>query len=98
CHLGRSRRILQLAVGAGRPATSVSAAGWWWLRAVPAGEQRVPAADRSRFFFQAEDGIRDIGVTGVQTLLFRSAAISSTAVELIAAHTPETLPQRPRLT
>jgi len=24
------------------------------------------------FFFQAEDGIRDIGVTGVQTLLFRS--------------------------
>src|SRR6185295_2408361 len=26
------------------------------------------------FFFQAEDGIRDIGVTGVQTCLFRSAA------------------------
>src|SRR3712207_7753630 len=25
-----------------------------------------------RCFFQAEDGIRDIGVTGVQTLLFRS--------------------------
>src|SRR3712207_9214133 len=24
------------------------------------------------FFFQAEDGIRDIGVTGVQTWLFRS--------------------------
>ena len=24
------------------------------------------------FFFQAEDGIRDIGVTGVQTVLFRS--------------------------
>src|SRR2546429_2470504 len=24
------------------------------------------------FFFQAEDGIRDVAVTGVQTLLFRS--------------------------
>jgi len=27
------------------------------------------------FFFQAEDGIRDIGVTGVQTVLFRSCRI-----------------------
>src|SRR3712207_9163691 len=27
------------------------------------------------FFFQAEDGIRDIGVTGVQTWLFRSAPL-----------------------
>src|SRR5690606_40715445 len=26
-----------------------------------------------RFFFQAEDGIRDFHVTGVQTVLFRSA-------------------------
>jgi len=25
------------------------------------------------FFFQAEDGIRDIGVTGVQRVLFRSS-------------------------
>src|SRR5260370_31481724 len=29
----------------------------------------------SFFFFQAEDGIRDSSVTGVQTLLFRSHAI-----------------------
>src|SRR5690606_25537938 len=28
------------------------------------------------FFFQAEDGIRDFHVTGVQTLLFRSVGIS----------------------
>src|SRR3712207_8362094 len=28
---------------------------------------RSTAGDRSSFFFQAEDGIRDIGVTGVQT-------------------------------
>src|SRR3712207_7284661 len=27
-----------------------------------------PSPSRSFFFFQAEDGIRDIGVTGVQTL------------------------------
>src|SRR5215203_1431281 len=27
------------------------------------------------FFFQAEDGIRDIGVTGVQSVLFRSWAV-----------------------
>ena len=44
-HLGRSRRILQLAVGAGRPASGVPAAGWWWLRADAAGEQWLPAAD-----------------------------------------------------
>src|SRR5205809_181373 len=32
-----------------------------------------PAAPSARlFFFQAEDGIRDVAVTGVQTLLFRS--------------------------
>src|SRR3712207_4439986 len=29
------------------------------------------------FFFQAEDGIRDIGVTGVQTWLFRSALLEA---------------------
>src|SRR5207302_7292172 len=29
-------------------------------------------ARRDRFFFQAEDGIRDFHVTGVQTWLFRS--------------------------
>src|SRR5207237_10632531 len=28
------------------------------------------------FFFQAEDGIRDSSVTGVQTLLFRSGLVS----------------------
>src|SRR5690606_40161549 len=34
------------------------------------------------FFFQAEDGIRDFHVTGVQTLLFRSiaSALSMTAL------------------
>src|SRR3712207_8839310 len=30
------------------------------------------SCDSIFFFFQAEDGIRDIGVTGVQTWLFRS--------------------------
>ena len=29
------------------------------------------------FFFQAEDGIRDRDVTGVQTVLFRSAVLYS---------------------
>src|SRR3712207_7680347 len=29
------------------------------------------------FFFQAEDGIRDIGVTGVQTWLFRSPRLAA---------------------
>src|SRR5204863_1595179 len=31
------------------------------------------------FFFQAEDGIRDLYVTGVQRVLFRSAMINSTS-------------------
>src|SRR5438445_10300122 len=30
------------------------------------------------FFFQAEDGIRDIGVTGVQSVLFRSPTLMGT--------------------
>src|SRR3712207_7777812 len=29
------------------------------------------------FFFQAEDGIRDIGVTGVRRVLFRSGIVSA---------------------
>src|SRR5699024_5790280 len=33
------------------------------------------------FFFQAEDGIRDRNVTGVQTWLFRSTAIRSLALQ-----------------
>src|SRR5258707_8688798 len=40
---------------------------------------------RSFFFFQAEDGIRDIGVTGVQTCalpISRDAKISSKTVPL----------------
>src|SRR2546422_11468597 len=32
------------------------------------------------FFFQAEDGIRDVAVTGVQRVLFRSAADAGTAL------------------
>src|ERR1035437_8209301 len=36
------------------------------------GAKIVVAVSCSWSFFQAEDGIRDIGVTGVQTLLFRS--------------------------
>src|SRR5256886_16704777 len=32
------------------------------------------------FFFQAEDGIRDLTVTGVQTLLFRSCVVLGTLV------------------
>src|SRR5205809_6428103 len=31
-------------------------------------------SERFSFFFQAEDGIRDVAVTGVQTVLFRSSA------------------------
>src|SRR3712207_9283588 len=31
------------------------------------------------FFFQAEDGIRDIGVTGVQTCVFRSEPLGGEA-------------------
>src|ERR1019366_5974881 len=34
------------------------------------------------FFFQAEDGIRDWSVTGVQTVLFRSQRSSSVAAAL----------------
>src|SRR5215203_7474719 len=35
-------------------------------------ERVAVSAIRVVFFFQAEDGIRDIGVTGVQSVLFRS--------------------------
>ena len=34
------------------------------------------------FFFQAEDGIRDRDVTGVQTVLFRSASLSKISFTL----------------
>src|SRR5215213_10475459 len=37
------------------------------------------------FFFQAEDGIRDWSVTGVQTCLFRSAARFFWTIELLVA-------------
>src|SRR5690606_40294998 len=40
------------------------------------GWRRASLAARC-FFFQAEDGIRDFHVTGVQTLLFRSAWASN---------------------
>src|SRR3712207_7665099 len=35
------------------------------------------------FFFQAEDGIRDIGVTGVQTCALPICAASTTALHLL---------------
>src|SRR2546426_4313151 len=38
-----------------------------WLRGKPLGEKKRDAARFSLFFFQAEDGIRDYKVTGVQT-------------------------------
>src|SRR5947209_13874319 len=41
------------------------------------------------FFFQAEDGIRDIGVTGVQRVLFRSSTCGrSTMVSTLDTKTP----------
>mgnify|MGYP002527690141 CR=1 FL=1 len=48
------------------------------------------------FFFQAEDGIRDYGVTGVQTLLFRSPTpISETEAKRIL-HQVEEGVERPK--
>ena len=47
-HLGRSRRILQLAVGAGRPAAGLPAARGRRLHAHHARHQRLPAAHRGR--------------------------------------------------
>src|SRR5437870_10164299 len=41
---------------------------------------RCPSHCFFYFFFQAEDGIRDGHVTGVQTWLFRSRLCTSTAV------------------
>src|ERR1035437_10487551 len=40
------------------------------------GRCRLSSRQLSFVFFQAEDGIRDIGVTGVQTVLFRSGSDS----------------------
>src|SRR3712207_2565637 len=40
------------------------------------------------FFFQAEDGIRDIGVTGVQTWLFRSRFVVETIERAGAGASP----------
>src|SRR5216684_746742 len=42
----------------------------------------MPLPARS-FFFQAEDGIRDVAVTGVQTCAFRSTACVSWPVEQV---------------
>src|SRR3989449_9513149 len=47
--------------------------------------------DGSVFFFQAEDGIRDVAVTGVQTVLFRSLFFQPT---VLANVTPDMLVSR----
>src|SRR5687768_17942696 len=41
------------------------------------------------FFFQAEDGIRDVAVTGVQTCALPISADGRAAVELAQAHRPD---------
>src|SRR5947209_11392090 len=38
------------------------------------------------FFFQAEDGIRDIGVTGVQTCVFRSTLLLLSATLIVTCN------------
>src|SRR5256885_8245904 len=58
---------------------------WWRAGFWPAVQGRVMDGERrhdmSRFFFQAEDGIRDYKVTGVQTcalpISYRSAIITA---------------------
>src|SRR3712207_9349036 len=47
------------------------------------------------FFFQAEDGIRDIGVTGVQTCALPISGEGQ--LRAGRAHTPVQLPLEPRL-
>src|SRR5204862_5666853 len=53
------------------------------------------------FFFQAEDGIRDLYVTGVQTLLFRSGGLQRRISaeqrrgHRVRLHDPEALLQTP---
>src|SRR5688572_31346079 len=37
------------------------------------------------FFFQAEDGIRDLTVTGVQTVLFRSSVPADTTLMIMSS-------------
>src|SRR5437763_697475 len=46
------------------PPPHAESGGWRWPRATPNQQLRHSALD---FFFQAEDGIRDTSVTGVQT-------------------------------
>src|SRR2546430_12739024 len=48
---------------------------------------RLPASHRSRyFFFQAEDGIRDLTVTGVQTCALPIFAIISNEAIVVGRH------------
>src|SRR2546427_5336007 len=56
----------------------------------------VVASSVVLFFFQAEDGIRDLTVTGVQTCalpIYRGERV----VELVAEHADQTLPRLPLL-
>src|SRR5256885_11845668 len=56
--------------------------GWLWLRSYPTVATVADRASTGRFFFQAEDGIRDYKVTGVQTCalpIFRHLARTEVA-------------------
>src|SRR3712207_8453892 len=48
------------------------------------------------FFFQAEDGIRDIGVTGVQTCALPISALASLVLASLARALRQAVPSQPQ--
>src|SRR5947209_9621722 len=94
CQLGLSLRLVR----PGRPImqrTSARAAwftrnAWAWMDSIRPrgfiGERVTNAVLFCRFFFQAEDGIRDIGVTGVQTCALPICSSSAAPASELAAH------------
>src|SRR5205085_2123721 len=79
CYLSGEQGIAKLGVGGRSHAHGLSRVGaarrsqrgLWHDRAAPDGEKEpvrpLLPAPQHNFFFQAEDGIRDLTVTGVQT-------------------------------
>src|ERR1035437_9260362 len=65
------------------------ASGVTLRRCAPSASTSVSATPRP--FFQAEDGIRDIGVTGVQTCALPIHALRDEADEVVCVEMPDDL-------
>src|SRR5690606_40364010 len=63
----------------------------------PAFTKIIGTLDELFFFFQAEDGIRDFHVTGVQRVLFRSETLEIEYIDVGENHLLARMPVTPRV-